>query len=303
MKILKFIISILAFSLVSFAAKAEDKPIVGIYQLDDFTNSGHAEAFSAMIETAVSASGKFRVMERSRLNKLIAEQGKAKGGVVTTNTPGNVGGFEGVDYLVYGSITGLSMQQKSDIGAALIGGMLGGGRGSSSGNCRSGEVTLSADIKITDAKTGEVRYVTRINEKQKAGTACGSSDAQIDATGLLRSAADNVATGLVTSIYPIQVAAVQPDGVIVLNYGEGALKVGAFLTIFQSGNDILDPATGDVIGSNEFELGVVQITDVLARLSKAAPVSTFSVTPTVGAIARTSSLEEIRRAKKVSKKR
>lgn len=301
MKILAFMFTTFVLALLSPAAKAQDKPIVGIYQLDDYTNTGHAEAFSAMIETAISASGKFRVMERSRLNKLVAEQGKAKGGVVTTNSPGKVGGFEGVDFLVYGSITGLSMQQKADIGTALIGGMLGGN--SSSNNCKTGEVTLSADIKITDARTGEVRYVTRINEKQKAGTSCGNEDAQIDATGLLRSAADNVATGLVTAIYPIQVAAVQPDGVIVLNYGEGALKVGAYLTIFQSGDKILDPATGDVIGSNEFELGVVQITDVLARLSKAAPVGTFSVTPTVGAIARAASPEEIKRAKKAPKRR
>lgn len=282
-------------------ASAQDKPVVGIYQLDDFTNSGQAEAFSAMIETAISASGKFRVMERSRLNKLVAEQGKSKGGMVTSNKPGKVGGFEGVDYLVYGSITGLSMQQKADLGAALIGGMLGGN--SSSNNCRSGEVTLSADIKITDAATGEVRYVTRINEKQKAGTACGNADAQIDATGLLRSAADNVATGLVTAIYPIQIAAVQPDGVIVLNYGEGALSVGRYLTIFQAGDKIVDPATGEVIGSNEFALGVVQVTDVLARLSKAAPVGTFSAAPTVGAIARDASADEIKKAKKSPKKR
>ena len=283
------------------AAIAQDKPLVAIYQMDDLTSSGQAEAFPAMIETAISASGKFRVMERSRMNKLLAEQGKAKGGLVTTNRPGRVGGFEGVDYLVYGTITGLSMQQKADIGAALMSGMLGGN--SSSSNCRSGEVTLSADIKITDADTGEVRYVTRVNQKQKAGTACGGSDAQIDATGLLRTAADNIATGLVTAIYPIQIAAVQTDGVIVLNYGQGALVVGAYLTIFQSGEKVVDPATGEVIGSNEFELGVVQVTDVLARLSKATPVGAFASAPTVGAIARPASADEVKRAKKPAKRR
>lgn len=296
-------IFLVIFAYLGFAAPvaAQDKPIVAIYQMDDLTGSGQAEAFSAMIETAISASGKFRVMERSRMNKLLAEQGKSKGGLVTTNRPGKVGGFEGVDYLVYGTITGISMQHKSDIGAALVGSMLGASGNAS--NCRTGEVTLSADIKITDSDTGEVRYVTRINQKQKAGTACGGADAQIDATGLLRTAADNIATGLVTAIYPIQVAAVQPDGVIVLNYGQGALLEGAYLTIFQAGEKIVDPATGEVIGSNEFELGVVQVTDVLARLSKAAPVGAFAGTPAVGSIARPASDDEVKRAKKSSKRR
>ena len=281
---------------LSIHAAAQDKPIVAIYPIDDLAQTGQSSTFSAMLETAIGSTGKFRVMERTRLDTLLGEQGKAKSGVVSTNTPGRIGGFEGVDYLVYGAITGLSIQRKADLGAALLGGMLGNGQATS--NCSTGEVTLGVDIRITDANTGEVRYVTRINEKQKAGTACGQMSAQIDATGLLRAAADNIASGLVTAIFPIQVASIQPDGLLILNYGQGALNVGQLYTVFEKGEVIVDPATGDVIASNEHELGLVEITDVQARFSKARPVGAFASAPRVGAIARIANAEELKRARK-----
>lgn len=293
MKLFRSILAALFCVGLPTAAAAQDKPIVAIYQMDDLANTGQSETFSAMIETAIAQSGKFRVMERSRLNELLKEQGKAKGGLVTSNTPGKIGGFEGVDYLIYGSITGLSVQRKADIGTALLGGLLGNGKGTS--NCTSGNVTLGADIKITDANTGEVRYVTRINEVQKAGTACGNQAAQIDATGLLRAAADNVATGLVTAIYPIQIAGVQPDGVIVLNYGQGAVTEGSYMVAFQQGDPIVDPATGEVIATNEFALGVLQIIDVQSRFSKAKAVGGFAQPAEVGAIVRDADEDDLKK--------
>lgn len=289
-----------AFAAVfSLPVAAQDRPIVAIYQMEDLARTGQGETLSTMIETAIAATSKFRVMERSRLGTLLSEQGKGATGLVTTNRPGSVGGFEGVDYLIYGSITGLSVQRKADVGAALLGGLLGNGVGTT--NCETGEVTLGLDIRITDAQTGEVRYVTSINQKQKAGTACGSASAQIDATGLLRSAADNVAAGLVTAIYPIQVASVQPDGTVILNYGQGSLAEGTYLTIYQRGEAIIDPATGESIGSDEFPLGLVRITQVLPRMSRASPVGEFSAQPSVGDVARAATPAEASQARKKSR--
>ena len=283
----------------SGVAAAQDKPVVAIYQMDDLANSGQSEQLSAMIETAIAATGKFRVMERSRLDKLLSEQGKARTGLVTTNTPGRAGGFEGVDYLVYGSITGLSSQTKSNLGSSLLGGMLGGRNAQA---CHNAIVKLGADIRITDARTGEVRYVTSIDQEQQGATACGTGS-QIDATGLLRTAADNVATGLVTAIYPIQIAAVQPDGVMVLNYGSSSVTEGGYYKVFEKGEEIRDPATGEVIASNEYELGMIQITDAMPRISKAVPISGFAQPAVPGAIVRPVSDSEAKAMLKAEKKR
>ena len=237
-----------------------------------------------MIETAITSSGKFRVIERERVGKLVGEQARAKAGLVTSRTPGKIGGFAGADFLVYGSITNISTTKKSDFGANILGAMMSGSNGARP-SCTNAVATVSVDIKITDADTGEVRYVNRIDQTLKSAAVC-DGNAQVNTGLLLRGAADKIAAGLVTTVYPIQIAAVQPDGVIVLNYGEGTLQANTVLGVFLKGEAIVDPANGEVIGNNETRLGLIRVTDVTGRFSKAVTASSFGTPPPVGAIVR-----------------
>lgn len=282
------------------SALAQGKPVIAIYQMDDLARSGQAATFSTMIETAIAGTSKFRVIERERLGKLVGEQARAKSGLVTTNTPGKVGGFEGADFLIYGTITTLSVVNKADVAGNLFNSMLGN---NTNAQCNNTFATLGIDIKITDARTGEVRYVNRLNEIQKSSAGCGGAMAAVDSAALMRAAADKVATGLVTAIYPVQIAAVQADGVIVLNYGEGAILPGAVMAIFSKGEVIRDPATGEILANNETKLGYLRVTDVLGRVSKAAPISAFETPPPVGAIVRAVSPAEAQAALKPPKRR
>lgn len=277
------------------------KPTVAVVEIDDLAGTQQADQFTAMIESAIAGSGKFRLMERERMGKLVGEQTRARGGMVTTNNPRRIGGFEGVDYLIYGSITSISAKAKADVGATLLTGLL-SGRNASSQTCSNTVATLGVDIKITDADSGEIKYSTHIDEQQKSGSSCGGSG-QIDASALLRSAADRVASGLVTAIYPIQVASIQGDGTLVLNYGEGALDAGNILAVFSKGEPIRDPASGEIIGNDETRLGYIRITEVTPRLSKAAPLQQFVFPAQIGAIVRPASAAEVAALTKPKKKR
>ncbi|MDO9473283.1 MAG: CsgG/HfaB family protein [Caulobacter sp.] len=277
------------------------KPVVAIYKMEDLTRSGQEQTLSTMIETAISATSKFRVMERSRLGTLVGEQGRAKAGLITTDTPGRVGGFEGADFLIYGTITTLSSVAKSDLGSSLAAGLF-AQPGTSTPSCNVTVATLSIDIKITDAKTGEVRYVSRIDETQKSAARCGGAG-QIDSSALLRAAADNIAGKLVTAIYPIQVAAVQSDGTVVLNYGEGTVAVGAVLAAYSKGEAIKDPATGEVLSYNEEKLGFLRVTEVTGRVSRAMPASAFAVPLAVGSIVRPATQADVNALSKPSRRR
>lgn len=299
MKFLTKVAIIAAALLPANVAAQSGKPVVAVYQMDDLANTGEAETFSAMIETAIAQSGKFRVMERSRMAELLSEQGKAKTGLVASNDPNRIGGFEGVDYLIYGAITSVSVVEKQNIGATLVGGLLSSGRGKSCGNAIA---TLSADIKITDAATGEVRYVTSINQEEKSNSSC-DGNARVDSSALLRGAAESIATGLVTSIYPIQVAAVQPDGTMILNYGSGSLSPGQVLRLYQKGEPIRDPATGEILASNDVELGLIEVSDVTPKISRARALTEFEFLPPVGSVAQVLSSEETESLKGSGRKR
>jgi hypothetical protein len=130
-----------------------------------------------------------------------------------------------------------------------------------------------------------------------------NGNAQIDTAALLRSAAERVATGLVTAIYPIQVAAVQSDGVIVLNYGEGTVQPGQVLGVYIKGGAIIDPATGEAIGNDEQKLGYIRITDVTGRISKAVAHGTLASAPAIGTIARPASAADLKSLSNQKKKK
>lgn len=280
---------------------AQDKPVVGIAQMEDLAGTGEADTFIAMLETAIIGSGKFRIIERARLSTLLEEQGLANGGIVTTNRPGQTGGFEGVDYLIYGTITSISAVNKSNIGSSLLRGMLGGNRRQTQ-DCYNTRVRMEADIRITDTNTGEVRYAKRISQEQESAAVCGGG-AQIDKSGLFRASADNIATGLVTTIFPIQLAAVQGDGTYILNYGEGAVERGDFLMFFGEGMEIPDPSGTGMIKIDGEQLGAIQITDVQSAFSRAVQVTSFATSPAVGAIARPTDKDTVKQMQKAQRRR
>ncbi len=288
MRILASIILCGLAALSSAAAAQESRPTVGVYRMDDVAQSGRGEALSAMIESAIVSTNKFRVIEREQMSRINVEDARVRGGQVTSNSGRRrAQAVEGVDYLIYGTITALSGEARSDIGSSLLAGVLSGSSNRNT-NCGRMRVTLALDIRIVDFDSGEIKYVDRINETGQSGAQCGGT-AQFDPTPLFRTAADRIAGGLVTTIYPIQVAAVTGDGTFVLNYGEGTLTLRQMMTIFQRGEPILDPATGEVIDNNETPLGLICVSEVLPRSARATALTTFATQPPVGSHLRPSS--------------
>ena len=285
------------------------KPVVSIDDIQDLAHTGQADVLRQMIETTVINTGKFRIMERNAqgMSVLLGEQQKAKAGLVTSNTPGKIGGFEGVDFEVYGTITTAAASTSHDTGASIMmgaaggmlqqmgGGMFGalGGAVRDNSSCGSTSASLAIDIRITDASTGEVKYAKTITQTDNGGTTCGGQ-AQVDVSGLMRTASQRISMGLVTIMYPVKVVDVDDDGKILLNYGEGLLSPGDVYALFQQGKELIDPDTGAVLGKKEALLGLVQVSEVTPKYSKSTPLTTFASPPPPGTIAREATPEQMR---------
>ncbi len=299
---------------LAFTASAQTppdvrKPVVSINDIQDLANTGQAAALIEMIKTTIINTGKFRIMERGAqgMGVLVGEQQRARSGLVTSNTPGKIGGFEGVDFMVYGTITTGGATTTRDTGAS-VGMALGsgfadrlglpgmGGAMRSNANCNSTSASLEVDIRITDGRTGEVRYAKQVTQTEQGQTVCGGRSA-VDISGLLRAAAQNVSMGLVTIMYPVKVVDVDEDGEVLLNYGEGLLAVGDVFALFQQGKKIIDPDTGAVLGNSEKFLGLVRITEVLPKISNERTVTDFPAPPPVGSIAREATPDQLVAAK------
>lgn len=263
----------------------ENRPVVAVVSMtaNNGGHSGEVSSFAQMIETEIAATGRFRTFERSQIGALVTEQALAKQGM--TNGDKRIGGFEGVDYLIYGQITAFSEQVET---IPLL-------------NCLQKKAVLSADIRITDAQSGEIKYVSRIDEVAKSTAACGEGvsahQLSVDQGALLRSASKRIASGLVTAIYPMKVVSIDSEGFVVLNYGEGAVTKGDTLAIYSIGDPIVDPDSGEVLGANERRLGHVKVVETLARISRATAIDVEAEAFSVGNVARKTT-DRVKPAKK-----
>ena len=278
-------------------ASAQNKPVVAITGIDVAAqniscdgwdrsiyncNEDLAVGFARMLVTAIQKTGKVTLMERQQLDAILVEQGLGEIGL--TDAGGQLGGLTGVDYLMYGSVTrfgakqsGFSVSGRSGVGGLVnrrARGALGGGASKTSV-----ETEMGVDLKLTDVATGEIVLADAVSASVKQGSgfsvggiqkAEASADPFADVQEVV---AARIAEAVVTSRIPIKVIQVQGDGTLILNYGDVFFAPGDRLAAFSVGESFVDPDTGEVLGSEETEIGMIEITRAEPRFSRAKVIT------------------------------
>ena len=209
-----------------------------------------------MLETAISQTNKFELMERSRMDDVLGEQALSAGGL--TQGSGQIGGLGGIDYLIYGSITKLGTTSN----AVAIGGIGGGGQ----------KAEMSVDIRVVDVTTGSIRISKTVEDSAKSGSAFAMEGLAVggeeaDPLGdVQRKTANKVASMIAIEIFPLKVINVS-KGQAYVNYGPPAVKKGRFYKVVELGEGFMDPDTGEMLGQDELYIGAIEITDAKSKYS------------------------------------
>jgi curli biogenesis system outer membrane secretion channel CsgG len=274
------------FALIFFLTKgfAADLPIIGITEITSGVDSKNyyeyknskAANFQTMLETQMVKVGRFKIMERNRLDQVLSEQG-LQGEFSDAGTVMKLGA---VDYLVYGSITKFGSKKKEI----------------STGKFATVKVIaeFGIDLKVVDATTGEIRKAENIEVSMETASGMATKgiqtgDAAADPlSDVQRRAAKQVAAAIAESIFPIEVITFREDTnqscCAYLNYGDAVLSVGDRLKIIVRGEALIDETTGLDLGSTEKTIGTVEVTESLEKFSK-AKVLTGDI-PAKGQVAR-----------------
>lgn len=260
------IISLFSFSANGFTA---DLPIIGITEITsgvdtknyyEYKNS-KAGNFQTMLETQMVKVGRFKIMERNRLDQVLSEQG-LQGEFSDAGTAMKLGA---VDYLVYGSITKFGSKKKEI----------------STGKFATVKVIaeFGIDLKVVDALNGEIVRAESIEVSMETASGMATKgiqtgDAAADPlSDVQRRAAKQVAAAISEGIFPIEVITFREDTEATccayLNYGEAILSIGDKLKIVVRGESLIDEATGLDLGSTEKTIGTVEVTEALEKFSKA----------------------------------
>lgn len=210
--------------------------------------------FTDTIISRLTQTKRFQMLDRQEVDQLLNEQ-LAQAMRDGRDLPSAFGSLAGADYLVYGSVSVLSIEHTSQ---------------QLPGTTRT--ITYSTgyvqgNMRVVDVKAGRIVESRQIKIKRRVEQAGGDQRVFVD---LGDAYAEEVAATLMNALYPIKVAAVAPDGTVYLNRGaDGGLKLGQPLLVMRQGDRVVDPDTGVQLGNIETVVGGLQVVEVEDARSKA----------------------------------
>ena len=158
----------LVVSLLIFTSPvaAADKPVLGVAE---FRNEVGQQAYwwygtgsvgwdlSDMLSNELAATGSFRVVERAKLEPVLAEQDLADYGRVAEGTGAEIGKLTGAQYLVLGAVSAYEDNVKGTGGGIGYKGIRIGGK--------KGKAYLAVDLRVVNTTTGELEFVRTVEAR------------------------------------------------------------------------------------------------------------------------------------------
>jgi curli biogenesis system outer membrane secretion channel CsgG len=250
-----------------WTADAQLKKRVAVGRFEDRTGSGYhslGEGVADMLITALVKSGKFSVLERQEIERVMQEQ--KFGEMVTPETAPKVGQLLGVELFVIGSVTEFGVKDsKVSLGLSAFGG------GVSKKTSRA-----VVDVRLVNTTTGEIlASETYEGEESTHGLSVSVSDIDFSNLGswsdtdigkATREAVDGCAELITENMGKVEwggkVLRVNADGTILIKPGsEGNVEPGMDFMIVRMGEDIKDPDTGLSLGAEEEKIGEIEIVE------------------------------------------
>ena len=253
------------------------------------TDQDVGKGISDLIVEKLVMTGKYSVIERKALDKVLGEQNFSNSDRADSNSAAKIGRILGVDAIITGSITQFGRDDKSTgVGGGAMSSVTGRfGLGGVRHNEAKAVVGISARMINTD--TAEIIAVAKgVGESSRKGTSligAGGGDISAGAGGgvasknfgstilgeAVNAAVDQLCAQFDSEAAQLPTKAVVIDGLVadatgntlVLNIGSRiGLKVGDRLDVRRKIKDVRDPATGRILRSITDKVGEVVITDV-----------------------------------------
>ena len=291
------VLMVLAF--LSSTCFAQDKMRVAVLDFDYGTVRTAVQAYfgtdqdvgkgiSLLLEEKLVQDGKYRVVDRNTMDKILKEQNFSNSDRVDPATAAKIGHILGVNCIIVGSVTQFGRDDKH-IGTG--GGGYGLGKYGFGGlHKNDSKAVVNVTAKMVDANTAEIlAVVTGTGESKRSGFGVGGGggswsgggggavdmgssnfantilgEAVNAAVANMGQQLDDKAGGLPT--VKVEVSGLVADvtgNTLVLNVGSKAgVKVGDKLTISRKVKDVKDPSTGAVIKTITNDLGTATVTEV-----------------------------------------
>ena len=216
--------------------------------------------FTQKLVTEMTQARRFTVLDREYMEEFLQE----KNLVLSANAPVaeqmKIGEVLGVDYLLIGTLSEANLK-KTPYTIQVTG---------EKGYDYS--ASFVADYRIVVMATRQIKWsdsVTLSMKNSEIKEMVPSLRADQIQQALLTHAAKNIVDKAMANIYPIRVVKIQPNGEIILNQGGVTVKNGEIFDVFSKGKKVIDPYTGESLGSSESWIASIKISRVIPKMSYA----------------------------------
>jgi curli biogenesis system outer membrane secretion channel CsgG len=260
---------LIAALVLSMTASAQLKKRIAISRFEDRSGSGYSHlgaGVADMLATALVKTGKFSVIERQELDKIVEEQKLGESGLVTPQTAPKVGQLLGAELFVVGAVTECGTKE-SNIGGGIS--VFGGGLKTKKArtvvdirliNTTTGEIIASESEEGTESTTGvAVRYedIDFNNQDSWDNTDIGKATREA-----VNKTVELIADNMKKIPWSGKILKVNTDGTVIMKPGsEGNVTPGMEFFVVRKGEEIKDPDTGLSLGSEETKVGKIKATD------------------------------------------
>lgn len=214
-------------------------------------------AASDILMTELGKSGKFILIERTKLDKIQEEQKLQTTGLIDANTVSQIGKILGLDAVVIGTVSQFGMKK--------------GGSDYLITQSKQQVAECTVDIRVIEVETGRILYIDSGKGVAKSSKGSflgmgtkGSYDETIEGESLRAAIAkfvDNIIYQVNARPWSCRVAEVDENNIYLDAGRESNLKLGTKLTVYQQGKEIRSPDTGMVIGRTENKIAEIEVVD------------------------------------------
>lgn len=270
-----FLISVMVLMYVN--AFPQLKKRVAVFSFEDKAKGGYSwwggqspgDGMADMLTTKLVKSGKYRVIERQAIAKLMEEQNLGQSGRVTAQSAVAIGKLLGVELAIMGAVTEFGYS-KGSTGGRFKGVGLGVSKK---------KATVAVDVRFVNTTTGEILSAENVRkEKSKGGISISTAEFGFRD----RSSFDNSLVGKATReaidevmemiddqmdniLWQGKLIKVSGSTVYMKPGSDGGVVVGDVFSIYSKGEDLIDPDTGLSLGSEEEKIGSIKVTSFIGN--------------------------------------
>jgi TolB-like protein len=243
------------------------RTLAAFYQFGDISNPSldTSRLFSQKLTSALTQTNKFNVLDREYMQEFARERNFLLSGDASVEEMGKLGEALGVDYMLVGTINRAGIIRKQTFSSAI-------GRTTSEY-----EADFSFEYRLIVGPTRQVKLadvltikLDKTEQLKPLVTKWRPQDMDYKEMmdNFIGMAANQLVEKIIDQLYPIRIASIQDDQVII-SQGGSRIAVGQLLDVVSRGKELFDADTKESLGTTETIIATIRIDRVMPRISYA----------------------------------